>query len=78
MPIKGWATYLPAQLWHVPRIGKIGQNFVVLCCLAEYLLNTQGRKLWRSDVDDIRVLDRPFLPRYDVLHEVHGHGLVGW
>ena len=27
-------------------------------------------------MDDIRVLDRPFPPRHEVLHEVHGHSLV--
>ena len=45
--------------------------------LAEDLLDAQGRKLWRGDVDNIRVLDRPFLSCYEVLHEVHGHRLVG-
>ena len=43
----------------------------------EDLLYAQGGELWRGDVDDIRVLDRPFLPRHDFLHEVHGHCLVG-
>ena len=42
----------------------------------EDLLDAQGGELRRGDVDDIRVLDRPFPPRHEVLHEVHGHGLV--
>ena len=69
---------MPWEGRHIAWVGEIVEDGLVLCCLAEYLLNAQGRKLWRSDVDDIRVFDRPFLPRYDVLHEVHGHALVRW
>ena len=45
--------------------------------VGEDLLDAQGGKLGRGDMHNIRVLDRPFLPRHDVLHEVHGHCLVG-
>ena len=51
---------------------------MVLSRLAEYLIDAQGRKLWRSDVDNIRVLYSLFLASHDVLHKVNGHGLVRW
>ena len=62
---------------HVPRVRQIVEYGVVLSRLAEYLIDAQGRKLWRSDVDNIRVLYSLFLASHDVLHEVHSHGLVG-
>ena len=62
---------------HVPRVRQIVEYGVVLSRLAEYLIDAQGRKLWRSDVDNIRVLYSLFLASHDVLHEVHCHGLVG-
>ena len=70
-------NYLPGESGHVPWVREIVEYGVVLSRLAEYLIDAQGGKLWRSDVDNIRVLYSLFLASHDVLHEVHSHGLVG-